>query len=140
MKDYYHILEIHPEASPEVMQKAYRTLVQQVHPDRFHTRDKSRMNAKMRELNEAYETLGNETSRRRYDESYRRAIANGALDPAMGPSRGDKLRNLVFWALGTYWILQLLLRPLLPSPLLRLLLLAAVVFFMLKHFRPPAQA
>jgi len=71
MKDYYRILEVHPEASAEVMTRAYRALVQKHHPDRYHFSDKTRMTVRMQELNEAYETLSDEVRRKRYDRQWK---------------------------------------------------------------------
>ena len=79
MKDYYRILEVHSEASAEVVTRAYRTLAQKYHPDRYHSSDKSRMNAHMQMLNEAYETLGDETRRKRYDRQWQRFEAERPL-------------------------------------------------------------
>ena len=33
MKNYYEILEVDSKASPEVIEKAYKTLVKKYHPD-----------------------------------------------------------------------------------------------------------
>lgn len=61
---YYRILEVKPSASADEIQRAYRELVKVWHPDRFQNDPslKERANAKLREINEAYEIL---TSRRR---------------------------------------------------------------------------
>ena len=72
MKDYYRILEVHCEASPEVIVRAYKTLVQKHHPDHYHLSDKSRANALMQDINEAYETLSEPVRRKRYDRAYQR--------------------------------------------------------------------
>jgi len=69
MVNYYKILEVDPEASPEVIEKAYKALAKKYHPDR-HAGDEEAWNVKMRELNEAYATLSNPRKRRVYDEIY----------------------------------------------------------------------
>lgn len=63
-KDYYRILQVHPEASPEVIQAAYRRLARQRHPDSGGS------DAAMQELNEAYEVLSDPVKRREYDRWY----------------------------------------------------------------------
>lgn len=67
MKDYYKILEVDSEASPEVITKAYRTLVQQYHPDRFHISNPTLAEDKIKDLNEAYEVLHDSAKRKEYD-------------------------------------------------------------------------
>ena len=67
MKNYYEILEVSENASPEVIEKAYRTLAKKYHPDMW---PKDRMffaEMKFKEITEAYEVLSNETSRYNYD-------------------------------------------------------------------------
>ena len=34
-KDYYRILQVHPQAEPEVIDAAYRLLMRKYHPDVF---------------------------------------------------------------------------------------------------------
>ncbi len=63
-KDYYRILQVHPEASFEVIQAAYRRLARQRHPDSGGS------DAAMQELNEAYEVLSDPVKRREYDRRY----------------------------------------------------------------------
>src|SRR5262245_56007668 len=55
--DLYGILEVNPQASPDVLKAAYRALV------KIHQNDHKRMVA----LNEANEILCNETKREKYD-------------------------------------------------------------------------
>ncbi len=139
MKDYYRILEIHPEASPEVLNKAYRTLVHKYHPDRYHSSDKTAMNRRLQEINEAYETLSSQSARRDYDARYREAMARGGLHRPPSESGGQRLKKLLLWAGGTFIVLQFLLRPLLASPVMRVLLLAGLVFLLVRLYGRPSQ-
>jgi curved DNA-binding protein CbpA len=66
MKDYYLILQVHPQAGPEVIQAAYRRLARQHHPDAVGGAD----DAAMKELNEAYAVLSDPSQRTRYDQRY----------------------------------------------------------------------
>ena len=65
-KDYYKILGVDRNASQEEIKKAYRRLAMQYHPDRNPGREKE-ANEKFKEINEAYEVLGDPEKRRRYD-------------------------------------------------------------------------
>jgi hypothetical protein len=62
--DHYKALEVRREASAEDIQHAYRILALRFHPDRNSAPDAA---ARMREINEAWEVLGDTTRRREYD-------------------------------------------------------------------------
>lgn len=66
-KDYYKILEVHPEASLEVIKKAYQTLALRYHPDRHISAKKLWAEGKFKELSEAYQVLTDPIKRRDYD-------------------------------------------------------------------------
>lgn len=65
MKDLYEIIGISRTATAEEIKKAYRKLAQVYHPDK-NPGDKE-MEAKFKELNNAYEILGDDSKRRHYD-------------------------------------------------------------------------
>ena len=65
-RDYYEVLEVSKTASYEEIKKAYRKKAIQYHPDK-NPDDKS-AEEKFKEAAEAYEILGNEEKRRRYDQ------------------------------------------------------------------------
>ncbi len=65
MKDYYKILGVDPSASQEEIKKAYRKLVLKYHPDR-NPGDKE-AEERFKEINEAYEVLGDPEKRAQYD-------------------------------------------------------------------------
>ena len=64
-KDYYQILEVEKEASPQKIKEAYRKLAFRYHPDR----NKGNPSAveKMKEINEAYAVLSDPKKRSDYD-------------------------------------------------------------------------
>lgn len=63
-KDYYKTLGVARNASPEDIKKAYRKLVRKYHPD---VSKASGAEAKTKEINEAYEVLGDRDKRAAYD-------------------------------------------------------------------------
>ena len=63
--DYYEILGVTRVVSDEELKKAYRKLAFDYHPDR--NPDKTEADAKIRELNAAYEILGDPEKRGTYD-------------------------------------------------------------------------
>jgi DnaJ-class molecular chaperone len=65
-KDYYKTLGVSKTASEKELKAAYRKLARKYHPD-VNPGDKS-SEAKFKELNEAYEVLGDPEKRKKYDE------------------------------------------------------------------------
>ena len=65
MKDYYYILGIYKTASAEEVKKAYRKLSTKFHPDK-NDGDEFFAN-RFKEINEAYQVLGNIEERKKYD-------------------------------------------------------------------------
>lgn len=106
MTDYYRLLEVHPEASPEVLEKAYKALCLKYHPDR-HPEDKRQWaNARMRELNEAYAVLSDAERRREYDLRRRGGVA-GKIYENTGRDPQELLK--VLWHRGLLGVAQTLL-------------------------------
>lgn len=68
MKNFYEILEINENASQEIVEKAYKVLVKKYHPDlQEDEAKKQECEVKIKEINEAYETLSNSDLRQEYD-------------------------------------------------------------------------
>jgi curved DNA-binding protein len=65
-KDYYATLDVPKSASHDEIRKAFRRLARQHHPD--VAKDKKTAEAKFKEINEAYEVLGDPEKRQRYDQ------------------------------------------------------------------------
>ncbi len=67
-KNFYDILELRKDASGEKIRKQYRNLAKQYHPDK---NDSPSAKEKFIEITKAYETLGDDSKKREYDESLR---------------------------------------------------------------------
>ena len=68
-KNFYEILEIDLNASPEIVEKAYKTLVKKYHPDLQNGDKKAKYEEKLKVINKAYETLSDPEKRKAYDET-----------------------------------------------------------------------
>ena len=81
--DFYRALGVSRDASDEAIKKAYRKLVFQHHPDR--NPDSTQAEAKIRDLNAAYEVIGEPEKRRTYDRLNwgEEAARDEAADPAV---------------------------------------------------------
>jgi len=64
--NYYDVLGVKQTDSEDTIKKAYRKLAKRYHPD-SNPGDKL-AEAKMREISEAWETIGNENKRKLYDQ------------------------------------------------------------------------
>lgn len=87
-KDYYQILQVHPSAEPEVIKVAHDKLLQKYHPD--HNPGKERWaTEKSKEINEAFEILGNAEKKARYDSDYSQRLksTNNVSTPPITPSQ-----------------------------------------------------
>ena len=65
-KDYYATLGVPKNASEADIKKAFRKLAREYHPD--VAKDKKQAEEKFKEVNEAYEVLGDPEKRKRYDQ------------------------------------------------------------------------
>lgn len=67
-KNYYEILEVDRNASPEIIEKAYKTLAKKYHPDLHDATHKKEAEETFKMINEAYEILSNPDQRSLYDQ------------------------------------------------------------------------
>ncbi|HSU57279.1 MAG TPA: DnaJ domain-containing protein, partial [Candidatus Dormibacteraeota bacterium] len=65
-RDYYEVLGVPRTASEAELKKAFRKLAREYHPD--VAKNKKQAEEKFKELNEAYEVLGDPAKRKKYDE------------------------------------------------------------------------
>lgn len=67
--DYYAVLGVDDDASAKEIKKAYRALAHQYHPDR--NAGDAAAEERFKEVQQAYDTLGDETKRKAYDRARR---------------------------------------------------------------------
>lgn len=67
--NYYNLLGVQPDAEQEVIKAAYKALSKKYHPD-TSSLPKSEAEARMKEINEAYEVLSNYVKRTEYDKEF----------------------------------------------------------------------
>jgi len=91
-RDYYEVLGVNKNATPEELKKAYRKLALQYHPDR-NPGDKE-AEEKFKEAAEAYDVLSNPDKKARYDQ-----FGHAGVDGAYG--QGGMDMNDIFSNLGS---------------------------------------
>jgi molecular chaperone DnaJ len=82
-KDYYEVLGVPKAASDKEIQRAYRRLARQYHPDA--NPDKAGAEERFKEISAAYDMLGDTEKRKEYDELRRLATMTG---PGTGSADG----------------------------------------------------
>ncbi|MBP6913258.1 MAG: DnaJ domain-containing protein [Candidatus Levybacteria bacterium] len=85
-KDYYEILGVSKNATPEELKRAYRKLALQYHPDKNKTQEGEE---KFKEINHAYEVLSDSTKRATYDQVGPSGFDGSAGSP-FGGQRGGQ--------------------------------------------------
>lgn len=87
-KDYYKILGVQRNADQKQIKKAYRNLARKYHPDTNQGNEQAA--ERFKEINEAYEVLGDPDKRSKYDQfgqnwqAYQQAGSNGGFNWAGG--------------------------------------------------------
>ncbi len=76
--NYYAVLGVSLQATQDDIKKSYRKLALQYHPDR--NRGNQQAEQKIREINEAYEILGDPDARKSYDR-----LRMGHVEPLVSP-------------------------------------------------------
>lgn len=76
-RDYYEILGVARDVTPEELKKAYRKLAMKYHPDRHQGSDKAEIEEKFKEFKEAYEVLSDQRKRSLYDRYGHQGLQGG---------------------------------------------------------------
>ena len=99
-KDYYAILGVPRDAVREDIKKAFRKLARKYHPD--VAKDKSTAEEKFKEINEAFEVLGDPEKREKYDRlgSGWRETESGFPPPPAGQPGGQADQEFHFGGTG----------------------------------------
>ncbi|MBI5455054.1 MAG: DnaJ domain-containing protein [Deltaproteobacteria bacterium] len=100
-KDYYEILGVARNAAEDDIKKAYRNLARKFHPD-LHPDKKAEMEAKFKEINEAYGVLSDPKKRSDYD-----LTGSVGHEPGMGggyppPGGGVHFEDFGFGNIGGF--------------------------------------
>ena len=97
---FYDILGLNDKASKHDIKNAYRKLSLKYHPDR--NCGNTDFNSKFQQINEAYETLGDDDKREAYDQTRNNPFFKMSMGGGMGGSMGggglDDLLNNLFTA------------------------------------------
>ena len=80
MKNYYEILEVNQKASQEIIEKAYKVLIEMYHPDLYSGEMKEQATYKIKEITEAYKILSDEFLREQYDAELEREFQEEQLN------------------------------------------------------------
>ena len=81
-KDFYKTLGVAKNASADEIKKAYRKLAKELHPDA--NQNNPRAEERFKEVSEAYDVIGNDQTRREYDEARTMFAQGGGGFPGAG--------------------------------------------------------
>ena len=83
-RDYYETLGVSKTASEDEIKSAFRKLARKYHPDMAKAKDKATAEEKFKQINEAYEVLGDPEKRKKYDQLGANWNQPGGFQPPPG--------------------------------------------------------
>jgi molecular chaperone DnaJ len=92
-RDYYEVLGVSRDATSEEINRAFRKLALQYHPDRNPGDEEAA--ERFKEVNEANEVLSDPNKRRLYDRGGHDAVRNGSAEPTGGVRFGGGLFEFI---------------------------------------------
>lgn len=97
--NYYDVLGVSSTADDFVIKAAYKALAQRYHPDKFHgnAKDAADAEAKMRQLNEAYQVLSDPAKRREYDISFQQGAQQNQQN---SQQKNEQAKQQADWAIA----------------------------------------
>ncbi|MFO8019640.1 MAG: molecular chaperone DnaJ [Promethearchaeia archaeon] len=100
-RDYYDVLGVDKDASESEIKLKYRRLAKKYHPDL--NKDNAEAETKFKEVQEAYEVLGDPEKRRRYDQYGFRGVEGDIGDVFSGGIPGiEEIFNSIFGGFGDF--------------------------------------
>jgi DnaJ-class molecular chaperone len=96
MTDYYAVLGVQSEDSTDFIKKRFKALAQKYHPD-LNPNNLEEAEIRFKEINEAWQILGNEEKRKKYDEQRRLNIEKSNTSAGKGsvPVSGVNFSDLM---------------------------------------------